>query len=122
MPHRSASGLQTPSPLRPRRHYCPDPAQQLPCPAGFYCRGGSLRPEPCPFLTACPAGASSADLSYSGLVILCCAMAAMWLAYGALRAALSLGRRRLEAQQEAQERLRRVLHPLLGGGGPGSSR
>ena len=43
--------------LCPKGWYCPDPAVKLPCPAGFYCKSGSLQPQRCPFLTNCPAGA-----------------------------------------------------------------
>lgn len=44
----------------------------------------------------------------------------MWLAYAILRAAISLSQKRLLRQQEAQDRLWHVLHPLLGPGAGGA--
>lgn len=36
--------------------YCPEPSKELPCPAGYFCKKGSLQPQACPFLTTCPEG------------------------------------------------------------------
>ena len=41
----------------------------------------------------------------------------MWLVYAVLRAAIAINQKRLARQQEAQDRLWRVLHPLLAPGG-----
>ena len=54
-----------PPPVRALRFYCPQPSQQYSCPAGHYCKPGSLQPQPCPFITNCPEGSgehASADL------------------------------------------------------------
>lgn len=40
----------------------------------------------------------------------------MWLFYAILRAAIAMNQKRLVRQQEAQDRLWRVLHPLLAPG------
>lgn len=40
----------------------------------------------------------------------------MWVFYAILRAAIAINQKRLARQQEAQDRLWRVLHPLLGPG------
>ena len=40
----------------------------------------------------------------------------MWVFYAVMRAAIALNQKRLARQQEAQDRLWRVLHPLLGPG------
>lgn len=63
------------------------------------------------------AGAASADLSFSGFVILAVLLVVLWTCYGLLRVVIAHNQRRLGRRQEAQERLWRVLHPLLGGGG-----
>lgn len=41
----------------------------------------------------------------------------LWACYGLLRVVIAHNQRRLGRRQEAQERLWRVLHPLLGQGG-----
>lgn len=41
----------------------------------------------------------------------------MWLVYAVLRAAIAINQKRLARQQETQDRLWRVLHPLLAPGG-----
>lgn len=41
------------------RSYCPTPSEERPCPAGHFCRAGSLQPQPCPFLTSCPEGSGA---------------------------------------------------------------
>lgn len=40
----------------------------------------------------------------------------MWLVYAIMRAAIAINQKRLARQQEAQDRLWRVLHPLLAPG------
>lgn len=62
--------------------------------------------------------AASADLSYSGFVMLGCLMAAMWICYFLILAVIRFGQRELGRQQEVQDRLFSILHPLLG---PGSA-
>ncbi|PRW59962.1 white-brown complex 30 [Chlorella sorokiniana] len=106
----------SPAVLCPEGFYCPEPAKELPCPAGYFCKAGSLQPQPCPFLTSCPEGSASANLSYSGFLILVCCMVVMWLVYAMMRAAIAINQKRLARQQEAQDRLWRVLHPLLAPG------
>lgn len=55
--HYPSQGLCTRSPpFGPRRFYCPTPSEEITCPAGNYCKAGSLQPQPCPFLTSCPEG------------------------------------------------------------------
>lgn len=44
------------------------------------------------------------------------AQVVMWLVYAIMRAAIAINQKRLARQQEAQDRLWRVLHPLLAPG------
>lgn len=36
--------------------YCPEPSAIRPCPPGYFCPLGSLKPQPCPFMTHCDEG------------------------------------------------------------------
>ena len=65
-----------------------------------------------------PAPAASADLSYTGFVMLATLLAAMWLCYGLVLAVIRHDQRELSRQQEVQDRLLGILQPLLG---PGSA-
>ena len=68
-------------------------------------------------LPACPA--ASADLSYSGFIILAVLLVLLWACYAVMRALIRRHERALLRQQEAQDRLWKVLHPLLGPGAQG---
>ncbi|KAL4458314.1 hypothetical protein ABPG75_013179 [Micractinium tetrahymenae] len=116
------ANASNPSKGCPPGFYCPEPSTIYPCPAGYFCPVGSLKPQPCPFLTRCTEGAASADLSFSGFVILAVLLVVLWACYGLLRVGIAYNQRRLVRRQEAQERLWKVLHPLLGRGGSGTAR
>ncbi|KAJ3211226.1 hypothetical protein HDU67_004669 [Dinochytrium kinnereticum] len=49
-------------------HYCPDQLTQIPCPKGFFCPTGSMKPYPCAWLSSCPAG-SVAQMQYGPVII-----------------------------------------------------
>ena len=61
----------------------------------------------------CYPAAASAKLSYGGLVILAVLLVLLWSAFLLVTAALRSSQRRQLAQQEGQDRLWRVLQPLM---------
>jgi ABC-type multidrug transport system ATPase subunit len=50
-------------------HYCPNVLQQVKCPAGAFCREGSVEPQTCPLLTTCPAGTAAPTDNFVGLLL-----------------------------------------------------
>ncbi|BDA44911.1 probable broad substrate specificity ATP-binding cassette transporter at N-terminal half [Coccomyxa sp. Obi] len=111
----------TPKTPCPSGFYCPNATAILPCPAGRFCKWWTKVPRGCPWLAKCPAGSASADISLGGFFALFLILLLLWLAYVAFSAYIKLQQERLIKKQSAKEKLRRLVAPLLGVAGQGSS-
>ncbi|KAK9908170.1 hypothetical protein WJX75_003729 [Coccomyxa subellipsoidea] len=111
----------TPKTPCPSGYYCPNATVVLPCPAGRFCKWYTKFPRGCPWLAKCPAGSASADISLGGFFALFLILLLLWLAYVAFSAYIKLQQERLMKKQGAKEKLRRLVAPLLGVAGQGSS-
>lgn len=107
------SNTSTPAQTCQGGTYCPAPGVAEECPAGYYCKPGSIEPARCPPLAACPAGSSQASLSWAGFIMLAATLVAIMLAYLAVTATIRINQRRLLRTQEARERLWKLLTPLF---------
>ncbi|KAK9803611.1 hypothetical protein WJX72_004863 [[Myrmecia] bisecta] len=114
------SESSTPQNACKQGYFCPNATTSILCPAGKFCKTWSRSPKDCPFLAMCPVGSGSADLSlggfFAGMIILC----TLWLAYLALNAYIRLQQEEDLRKQAAQEKLHRLVAPLLALHGPGN--
>lgn len=93
--------------------YCPTPTESYICPAGYFCKKGSVEPTACPAMASCPEGSVKASLSWFGFVCLVVILIGLWLAYWLMVALIAINQRKLSRTQSARERLWKLLNPLL---------
>lgn len=93
----------------PQGSYCPEPAEINMCPPEFFCRGGNVEPQACPFYATCKEGAKIPEGGTVSLI-------------GVLLVALALfesvqyflKRRRRSAQRKREDEMKRAVRmPLL---------
>jgi len=103
----------TPQTPCPAGFYCPTPTESYICPAGSFCKKGSVEPTQCPAMASCPEGSVKASLSWFGFVCLVVILLGLWMAYWLMVTLIGVNQRKLGRTQSAKERLWKLLNPLL---------
>ena len=93
--------------------YCPTPTESYLCPAGYFCKKGSVEPTKCPAMASCPEGSVKASLSWFGFLCLVIILIGLWMAYWFMVTLIAINQRKLGRTQSARERLWKLLNPLL---------
>ncbi len=106
----NATTPQTPCPVG---FYCPTPTETYVCPAGSFCKQGSVEPTSCPAMASCPEGSTKATLSWFGFLCLAIILIGLWLAYWLMVTIIRVNQRKVGRTQSAKERLWKLLNPLL---------
>ena len=108
-----AGNATTPQTPCPAGFYCPTPTEMFVCPAGSFCKQGSVEPTSCPSMASCPEGSTKAALSWFGFLCLAIILIGLWMAYWLLVTIIRVNQAKLGRTQSAKERLWKLLNPLL---------